>query len=95
MNYLEKYGFTTEEISNLEKMIPNKITESLISNYKLVCQNLTYLKELGVTNLKEIFIKYYDMFLMDYSNFTSIFKKYDAQDLVEKLQKNVEIIDFL
>ena len=95
MNYLKEYGFTVEEINHLEKIISDRLQESLTSNYKLVCQNLTYLKELGVTNLKEIFVKYYDLFLIDYSSFTSIFKKYDPQDLVEKLQKNVEIIDFL
>ena len=95
MKYLEEYGFTSEEINNLEADMPSKLKEKIVENYKLVSQNLTYLKGLGVTNLKEIFNNYYDLFLMDYSNFTGIFQKYDPQDLVEKLSKNIEIIDFL
>ena len=95
MNYLEEYGFTSDEIYNLEENMPSRIRERLVNNYKLVCQNITFLKELGVSNYKEIFEKYYDMFLMDYSNFSGIFKKYDTQDLIEKLNQNIEIIEFL
>ncbi len=95
MNYLEEYGFTSEEIYNLEEDMPSRLREKLVNNYKLVCQNLSFLKNLGVANYKDIFAKYYDMFLMDYSNFTSIFKKYDTADLIDKLNKNVEIIEFL
>ena len=95
MKYLEEYGFTSEEISSLEKIIPSRIVEKLIENHKLVGQNVAFLKEFGVTNYKEIFSKYSDMFLMDYSNFTGIFTKYDKDDLIEKLNKNVEILEFL
>ena len=95
MNYLEEYGFTSEELTVLEESVPSRIKEKLVENYKLVSQNLTFLKEFGVTNFKEIFNKYCDMFLMDYSNFTGIFTKYDKEDLIEKLNKNIEIIEFL
>ena len=95
MKYLEEYGFTSEEIKYLEENVPSKLKEKLVANYKLVIQNLTFLKEYGISNIKEIFNRYYDMFLMDYSNFTGIFTKYDKEDLIEKLSKNIEIIEFL
>lgn len=95
LKYLEKFGYSTDEISYLLQVAPSILKQKLAENDKLVCQNLQFLKDLGVVNLKEIFNRYYDVFLMDYSNFTSIFQKYDPQDLVEKLAKNVEIIDFL
>lgn len=95
MKYLQKCDFTEEEIQNLEENVPSKLKEKLIENYKLVSKNITYLKNLGIHNFKEIFSKYYDMFLMDYSNFTAIFNKYDTEDLIEKLAKNMEIIEFL
>lgn len=95
MKYLEKYDFTNEEIEYLETNVPSRLKDKLIENYKLVEQNINYLKELGVSNFKKIFSQYYDMFLMDYSNFTGIFKKYDTEDLIEKLNQNIEIIEFL
>ena len=95
MNYLEEYGFTSDEIYRLEEGIPSRVKERLVSNYKLVCQNLSFLRNLGVSNYKEIFEKYYDMFLMDYSNFAGIFQKYDTEDLIEKLKQNIDIIEFL
>lgn len=95
MSYLENYEFTKDEIENIEKNMPSKLLEKMSENYKLVGQNITYLKNLGVTNFKNIFTKYYDMFLMDYSNFTGIFNKYDTEDLIEKLSQNMEIIEFL
>ena len=50
---------------------------------------------MGVTNLTEIFVRYHDMFLMDNSNFVEIFNKYDQKDLVSKLAKNVQIMEYL
>ena len=35
------------------------------------------------------------MFLMDNSNFVEIFNKYDQKDLVSKLAKNVQIMEYL
>ena len=65
------------------------------ANKKLVSKNLDYLNSMGVTNLIEIFTYYHDMFLMDNSNFVEIFNKYDQKDLVEKLAKNVQIMEYL
>lgn len=95
MNFLEEYDFTTEEIKNLTENIPPLLLEHLINSYALVSKNLDYLKDLGVTNYKEIFIKFYDMFLMDNSNFLNIFKQYEKEDLLEKINNNYEIIEFL
>lgn len=95
MNFLEEYGFTTEEIKNLTENIPPLLLEHLINSYTLVSKNLDYLKDLGVTNYKEIIIKFYDMFLMDNSNFLNIFKQYEKEDLLEKINNNYEIVEFL
>lgn len=95
MKYLENYDFTSEEIKYLEDNVPSRIREKLTSEYKLVSENINFLKNLGVPNFKEIFSRYCDLFLMDYSNFIGIFNKYDKEDLIDKLTKNIEIIEFL
>ena len=63
--------------------------------YKLVSANITYLNDLGVKNTSDIFFNYYELFLLDHSNFRAIFDKYDKEDLVEKLAKNVAIVEYL
>ncbi len=95
MQYLSNYGFSSDEINELEETIPSKLKEKFTENYKLVSENINYIKDLGVKNYKDIFSKYYDIFLMDNSNFKDIFQKYDTADLIEKLEKNMEIIEFL
>jgi len=35
------------------------------------------------------------MFLMDHSNFVEIFSKYEPEDLIEKLKKNIKIVEYL
>ena len=62
---------------------------------KVVTANILYLKKLGVSNYKEIFIRYADLFLMDNSNFVEIFDKYDKEDLITKLENNVDIFAYL
>ena len=95
MRYLENYGFKETEIKWLEENVCQTLKKALIEEQKLVGANIGYLKNLGVLNYKEIFNNYYSMFLMDNSAFTEIFNKYDQADLVDKLQKNIAIVEYL
>ena len=40
-------------------------------------------------------MKFYDMFLNDHSHFVRIFSKYEPEDLIEKLNKNIKVIEYL
>ena len=95
MKFLEKIGFSKDDISFLEENTPEKLLDLIKEQKKLVTENITYLKDLGVTNYKDIFLKFYDMFLMDNSNFIAIFSKYEKEDLIAKLKKNINIVEFL
>lgn len=95
MKFLLDYNFTEEEINRFNENVPPVLLEALFNSYRLVSHNLDSLKEMGVRNYKEIFIKFYDMFLMDNSNFMNVFNKYDREDLVEKLDRNADIVEFL
>ena len=74
MKFLLDYDFSDKEIQELSANIPPLLVESIFNSYRLVSKNLDSLKELGIQNSKEIFTKFYDMFLMDNSNFMNIFK---------------------
>ena len=95
MKFLEKYDFNKEEIADFLNNSPKKLIDAIKDNKKLVCENINYLKDLGVTNYQQIFLEYYDMFLMDHSNFVEVFAKYEPKDLIEKLNKNIKIVEYL
>ena len=95
MQYLKNYGFSNSEIEWLNDNVTPAIKKELDLEEKLVSANLDYLKDLGVEKYKEIFNSYYGMFLMDNSSFTEIFNKYDQNDLIDKLRKNVAIVEYL
>ena len=95
MSYLEKIGFTSEDIIEIKKTTTEVIFNLLNEQKKVVAANINYLKNLGVTNYREIFKKYPDLFLIDNSNFVEIFEKYDRDDLISKLNHNVDIFVFL
>ena len=50
---------------------------------------------MGLNNIDIVFSNYYYMFLLDSTKFQGIFNKYEAADLVDKINKNVEVIEFL
>lgn len=85
-------NFIEEEISST---ISSELRQDLENNQDLVKANIDYLKELGIEKYQEIFKNYYPMFLMDNSNFKEIFNKYDLSDLIEKIDKNIAIIEHL
>ena len=95
MKFLEKYNFNKEEIANFLNNSPKKLIDAIKENKKLVSENISYLKDLGITTYRDIFLEYYDMFLMDHSNFVEMFEKYDTKDLIDKLNKNIKVIEWL
>lgn len=94
MEFLNKY-FGNDTIMYLNDNVPKVILEELEKEQKLVSKNISFLKDLGVSNIDNIFKNYYDMFLMDPELFSEIFNKYDKEDLIEKLKKNLTIIEHL
>ena len=95
MKFLEKFGFEKKDIEALKENSTSALIKELEAHKKLVTKNLEYLNGIGVTNLSEIFINYHDMFLMDNSNFVEIFNKYEPASLIEKLSKDVRIMEYL
>lgn len=95
MKYLEKLDFTLEEIDQILENTSLAMVKLLEENRKLVSTNLSFLKELGAKNYKAVFQNYYELFLLDNSNFVEIFNKYDRDDLIEKLEKNIAILEYL
>ena len=95
MKFLEKLGFTKEDIQTFENSVADVMLDMLAKNKKLVKANMEYLKELGVKNLHDLFFQYYELFLIDHSNFESIFNKYDREDLVEKINKSADVVEYL
>ena len=94
MEFLNKY-FDNDTIMYLNDNVPKVILEELEKEQKLVSKNISFLKDLGVSNIDNIFKNYYDMFLMEPELFSEIFNKYDKEDLNEKLKKNLTIIEHL
>lgn len=95
MKFLEKLNFSKDNIAEILDGTPESVINLIKVNKKLVSENISFLKELGVNNYQEVFIKYYDMFLIDNSNFKAIFDKYEKDDLVEKINKNISIVEYL
>ena len=85
-------NFIDEDISNI---ISKEIRQDLENNSNVVKTNIEYLKDLGIENYDEVFKTYYPIFLMDPSNFQAIFNKYDIEDLIDKIKKNIAIIEYL
>lgn len=95
MNYLEKIGFTSDDINVISKSTTSVILNLLKEQKRVVNANIVYLKNLGIANYREIFMKYPDMFLIDNSSFKEIFEKYDQEDLISKLNNNLDIFVYL
>lgn len=95
MKFLEKYDFSKEIIAEFLNNSPKKLIDAIKEHKKLVGENIGYLKNIGITNYQEVFLEYYDMFLMDHSNFVGIFSKYETEDLIEKIKKNPKIVEYL
>jgi len=95
MMYLKDLGFEEDRINMMERNIPELAQKMIEEQESTVTKNIKYLKDLGVTNYVDAFTKFYNMFLLNNDEFESIFSKYDREDLVEKLENNIAIMEYL
>lgn len=93
--YLKNLGFDEEIIDTMKKNIPTLAVQKIEENEEKVISNIQYLIDLGVTNYVDAFVRFYNIFLVDTETFDEIFSKYDSEDLVAKLEKNVAIMEYL
>ena len=95
MSFLKDFAFDDADINEYINNTPDKIKELLEGSIELVKVNLKYVKDLGITTYKEIFINYPDIFLMDASNFEEMFSKYNTEELITKLNNNYKMVEYL
>ena len=95
MDYLIEIGFDKETIDLLQNTLPDNTIKTFIKENENITKNINYLKNIGITNYKDAFVRFYNMFLLDSKDFEEIFNKYDNEDLIEKLEKNVAIMEYL
>lgn len=95
MSYLSELGFEDSVIKLLKDTLPVSTIEILEKEKKIVVANISYLIDLGINNYQDAFVKFYNMFLLDEKSFDEIFNKYDKEDLIIKLEKNIAIMEYL
>ena len=95
MKFLVDLGFDEVDIKKVETQSPELLLKEFREARKLVSDNIKFLRDLGVINYKDVVINYADMFLMDPSNFQNVFLKYEKDDLIEKIAKNVRVVEHL
>lgn len=95
MMYLIDLGLDENKIELMSKNIPEEAVNKIEEHKQNVIANINYLKTLGVHNYSDVFIKFYDIFLLNPDKFEEIFSKYDMEDLVIKLEKNIAILEYL
>ena len=95
MGFLKELDFSKDEIVKAENNTTDLIINEILDSKEIVMHNLNFLKNYGVVNYKDVFIKFCSMFLMDPSKFANVFTKYEKEDLIEKIKNNVAIVEFL
>ena len=89
--FLKGLDFDKESIEEINNRFTEETIKLLNDNCETVQVNINYLKNLGISNYQEAFIRFYNMFLMEPTTFDDIFSKYDKDDLIVKLEKNIAI----
>ena len=93
--FIDNMGFDEEHIKEIKELFAAEAIDLLNDEKETVMANITYLKELGVSNYQDAFLRFYNMFLMEPNSFEEIFSKYDKEDLIAKLEKNIAIMEHL
>ncbi len=92
MDYLNNFGLDKDDINVIKENVSDEVYSDLTAFKKIVERNILFLKEFGVTNFKDVVIKYPEIFLRDAESFRNVFTKFDREDLISKVEKNPAVI---
>ena len=80
--FLKDIGFDDEHIKEANKLFAKEAIDLLNEEKDTVIVNIKYLKDLGVSNYQDAFLRFFNMFLMEPCTFEDIFSKYDKETLI-------------
>lgn len=95
MNYLMDLNFINEDIDALKSKLSLEEIKKIEFFPRIVKENYSYLSNMKISNMKEVFLNHANMFLMNPDKFKAVFVKYDQADLVRCIEKNHNVIEKL
>lgn len=94
-NYIKELNFSSEDIELIKDNNPKETVKVLETKQRLVENNLNFLEDYGIKNNRDIFLAYPEIFLQEPSVFQNIFTKYKKDDLIQRLEENIETVTLL
>jgi len=95
MEYILNFNLTLEDLNRFKTKLSDEDKSKFELFPRIVKENFGYLNNMDISNMKEVFINHYHMFLMNPDKFKAIFVKYDQSDLVRCIEKNHNVIEKL
>ena len=95
MEYLLDLNLSNEDIETLKGKLSKEEIKKIEYFPRIVKENFNYLNNMGINNMKDVFVNHSIMFLMNPDKFKAIFVKYDQADLVRCIEKNHNVIEKL
>lgn len=91
----EYLNFSEEDIDFIKENNLDLVIDKLLIKKDLVESNINFLEDYGISNAREIFVKYAEIFLQEPTIFKNIFTKYKKDDLIERLRDNIDTVVLL
>lgn len=95
IDYLKKYNLTEDDINLLNSQLSEDIKNSLFVMKENAEAILDYLKELGVTNFKDLLLERIDICFFDLNYLKEKIEKYDKKLIKFVIDNSVgDLLDF-
>lgn len=92
MDYLYNFGLDSNDVEEIKKNVTDDVFSDLSLFSKIVENNIVYMRDFGITNYRQVVVKYPEIFLRDLESFTNVFSKFDKDDLIAKVTKNPAVM---
>ena len=95
IDYLKKYNLTDDDINLLNSQLSEDIKNSLFVMKENAEAILDYLKELGVTNFKDLLLERIDICFFDLNYLKEKIEKYDKKLIKFVIDNSIgDLLDF-
>ena len=72
--FIKDLGLDDEHIKEVKAIFDSETLNIINENIETVYTNISFLKNLGVSNYQDAFLRFYNMFLIEPSSFEEIFQ---------------------
>ena len=95
MDFLLEAGFSEDLVNKIKQKYEESILDIVRLDQENVLDVINYFQEIGINKVDQLLLSHIEVFTKDIEEVKTAFQKYNLGEIVEKINKDISVIDYI